>query len=425
MDFSEQESDPVLGLSLAVYSKGKPILVKGYGFANNQQKIPVTEKTVFRVGSITKQFTAAGVMALVEDKRLSLSDSVHALLPEYEQIPREVTVEHLLAHTSGIFNYTSLPNWPELENKNIPRTKFVEMFLDKPLDFKPGTGWRYSNSGYYLLGLIVEKISGMSYRDFVKERLINRAKLKHTDYCSPSMEGPYAAKGYLVDKKQWVEAPPISIDHPYSAGGLCSTAEDLAVWATALMRGEIISSISLQQMITPVPRKDKKQGSQVELGWGFMMSNEMGHRFVGSGGAINGFINALDTYPDDELVVVSLSNTESSTGTMLGVTLARSVLGLVEDKAITENQAKELEGIYQRSEDGAGFQLSWSRGKLFYTRTENGKLTGPALRMLAQGEDKFIINENSAVINIVKTSGKVTGASFLLLGGEQKFLKAK
>lgn len=423
LKFAEQENEPVLGLSLAIYSKGRPIFVDGFGLASKEQRIPVTKNTIFRIGSITKQFTAVGIMTLVEDRKISLSDSVQALLPEFSQIPSEVTVEHLLSHTSGIFNFTSLPNWHELESREMPRAEFVKVFLDKPVDFKPGKGFQYSNSGYYLLGLIIEKVSGMSYQNFLQQRLIKKAKLERTKYCSSSMEAPNEAKGYIFNKDAWVEAAELNMDLPYSAGGLCSTAEDLAIWATKLMRGEIISLASLRKMIDPVSGKDRKNISQIDIGWGFAKSDEMGHQLVGTDGAIDGFISTLNIYPDDDLVAVSLTNTEGNTGKMIAVSLARLALGLIGDKVIDEKRGKELEGLYLSSEHEGGFQLTWKQEQIFYTRTEMGKLVGPTLRLLSQGMDKFILNENSAIINIERYNGKATGASFSLFGSKRRFLK--
>lgn len=425
MQYAEKMQEPISGLSLAVYSKGKPVFVKGFGFADIEKKVPVNANTVFRVGSITKEFTAAGIIMLVEEKKLKFSDSIHKILPEYPKIPNEVTVEHLLSHTSGIFNYTDLPNWAGLENKDIPRAELVDLFLKQPVNFKPGDNWDYTNSGYYLLGLVIEKISGMSYRDFVVKRLTHKARMKSTGYCNQTMHDPQDAKGYqgLIDGK-WVEGNPINMELPFAAGGLCSTAEDLALWATALMRGEIVSRESLRWMETPVVRKNQSPSNQIQIGRaGMMIYNEMGHRYVGGGGSIEGFNNTLDTYPDDELVVVSLGNTPSYTQTFIAIGIARSLFGLIKDEVIPDDKGKSLAGTYSNAELGLLFSITWDKGQLFVARHEKDKPVELAKRLLSQGDGRYIIIEDSALFRFEEKDGKVTGASSLVFGREQKLLK--
>jgi CubicO group peptidase (beta-lactamase class C family) len=354
-----------------------------------------------------------------------VSDSVGKILSEYPGIPSDVTIEHLLSHTSGIFNYTDLPNWGELENKVISRAEFVSLFLNHPVDFKPGDSWNYSNSGYYLLGLVIEKISGMSYRDFVAKRLISKTRMQSTGYCKQTMDQPQDAKGYqgLIDGK-WVEGKPINMEHPFAAGAMCSTAEDLALWATALMRGEIVSHESLRWMETPVPRKNQSDSDQIQVGRAAMMIyDEMGHRYVGSGGSIEGFISALDTYPDDELVIVSLGNTMSYTQVFAAVSVARSVLGLIKDDVIPEDKGKSLAGTYSNAELGLTLSLTWDRGQLFATHQQKGHPAEPAMRLLSQGDGRYIMIENSELVRFEEKDGKVTGASSLILGSEHKLVK--
>jgi CubicO group peptidase (beta-lactamase class C family) len=425
VEHAEKKKEPISGLSLAVYSKGKPVFVKGFGFADLEKRIPISTKTVFRVGSITKEFTAAAIMLLVEEKKLKLSESVRKILPEYPGIPSEVTIEHLLSHTSGIFNYTDLPNWAELENKSMPRAELISHFLSQPADFKPGESWNYSNSGYYLLGLVIESVSGVSYRDFVDQRLVKKSGMQSTGYCKEDIDQPLQAKGYegLVDGK-WREAKPINMEHPFAAGGMCSTAEDLALWATALMRGEIVSRESLQWMETPVHRKNQPPSDKMQVGRaGMMIYDEMGHRYVGGGGSIEGFISTLDTYPNDELVVVSLGNTMSYTQIFIAISAARSVFGLIKDEVITDAQGKSLAGNYVNAESGLTLSIIWDQGQLFATVQPKGQSVEPAMRLLSRGDGSYITIEDSALIHFQEKDGKVIEASSLILGYEYKFAK--
>jgi CubicO group peptidase (beta-lactamase class C family) len=425
MQYAERASEPIAGLSLAVYFKGEPLLVKGYGFADLDKKVPVDTQTVFRVGSITKQFTAAAIMLLVEDKKLMVSDKVRSLLPDYPELSPDITIEQLLSHRSGIANYTELPDWEELENEPMIRTEFVRHFLRQSLDFKPGQGWNYSNSGYYLLGLVIEKISGKSYRDFLSERLISKAGLKNTAYCNSAMDRPQDAQGYRgFFDSTWEKSKPIQIEHPFAAGGLCSTAEDLALWALALSRGAIISQESLQWMQMPMPRENQAATDKVQVSRaGFIVYSEMSHRYIGAGGSIEGFISSLDTYPDDELIVVSLGNTESYTQALIGINIARSLLGPIKDEVIPEESGKSFAGKYQNERIGLTVNLSWDRGQLFASNQEAGQKQKPSRRLLSQGNGWYLALEDAELFRFEEMDGKVTAVFSLMLGGENRLAR--
>lgn len=329
MDPSPQTREPIAGISLAVFQGDAPILVKGYGYADLDSEVPMKPETIFRIGSITKQFTAAGIMALLEDGRLNLDDPLDRILPEVQGIAHSVSIRHLLTHTSGIENYTALAEWPDLGNRPMARLELARLFAERPLKFQPGDKFSYSNSNYYLLGMVIEKVSGERYEDFIQRRLVARAGLKNTRYCPPEQNYPRAAQGYRIDEGgRMILAEPLIMDHAFASGALCSTALDLVQWTKALTQGQVIRRETYELMRTPFIVRDGIPSTTEGYGFGLGIGDESGHLYVGHGGSINGFASLLDHYPDDDLIIAVLVNTETSVPDELGVEVARVGLGL-------------------------------------------------------------------------------------------------
>ena len=226
------------GVSVAVVKGGRTLLAKGYGFADLENDIPATPATVYRIGSITKQFTAAGIMRLAEQGKLSLDDTVQRFLPAFPTQGNRVTIRHLLNHTSGIRSYTSLgPKFGRVTRLDLVPDSLVALFSGEPFDFKPGDAWRYNNSGYFLLGMIIEKVSGKSYAQYVQDEFFKPLGLNSTVYCDQAPIIKRRAQGYNPRPGGgFVNAEPLSMTQPYAAGSLCSTVTDLAAWALEIGR---------------------------------------------------------------------------------------------------------------------------------------------------------------------------------------------
>lgn len=315
----------VAGLSVAVEQDGELQLAKGYGMADLEQDVAADRSTVYRIGSITKQFTAAAIMQLVEAGQISLD----APIQEYVDFPtgdHEVTVEHLLHHTSGIKSYTSLgEEWARTIPLPVSHEEILALIVDKPFDFSPGDEWRYNNSGYYLLGMIVENVSGSSYAAYVEQTLVAPLGLKRTTYCDEKRLISGRAEGYEFEDGELVNDDPISMTQPFAAGSLCSTVLDLLRWQAALESGEVVNSGSYTRMTTVATLND---GEATRYGYGLGVGDLDGHLRVSHGGGINGFATYLASYPDDDLRVVVLTNTPGLTATQLSEQIARYALGL-------------------------------------------------------------------------------------------------
>jgi D-alanyl-D-alanine carboxypeptidase len=302
------EQRHVAGLSLAVVRDGKVVLARGYGKANLELSVPATSGTVYQLGSVTKQFTAAAVMMLVREGKAALEDPIRKHLPELPEAWAGVTVRHLLNHTSGIRSYTSVPGFGKLSRKDFTKAELLALVTGEPVDFQPGEDWRYNNSGYFLLGMLVEKLSGKSYGEFLTERIFKPLEMRSTRVNDLSEVVPRRATGYRWEGSRWRNGEYVSPTQPFSAGALLSTVEDLARWDAALYSDQVLPKDLLQQSWTATKLNG---GREVPYGFGWSIGTHQGHRFVEHGGDIPGFASYLARFPDDRLTVVVLTNTDA------------------------------------------------------------------------------------------------------------------
>ena len=285
--------------SVLVARGSEVLLSKGYGSANLEWNIPNLPATKFRLGSVTKQFTAASILLLEERGKLKTDDLVKKFMPDAPAAWDKITIYHLLTHTSGIPNFTSFPDYKSLEPFAATPEQLVARFRDKPLDFQPGEKWSYSNSGYVLLGYLLEKVSGESYEKFVQENIFGPLGMKDSGYDSNSAIIPRRAAGYAAGKDGPVNAGFIHMSIPFSAGALYSTTEDLLRWEQGLFGGKLLSAASLARMTTPF--KD-------DYACGVSVRTVSGRKVIDHGGGIEGFNTFLAYYPEDKLTVVALAN---------------------------------------------------------------------------------------------------------------------
>ena len=289
-------------MGAVLVARGDDVLLdKGYGFANLEWSIPDSPKTKFRLGSITKQFTAASILLLEQSGKLNVNDAVKKYMPDAPAAWDNITIFHLLTHTSGIPNFTSFSDYRKLEPFSTTVAELVARFRDKPLDFQPGEKWSYSNSGYVLLGYLLEKLSGESYARFVEDNIFKPLCMVDSGYDSNSAVIPNRASGYTRGQNGMVNAGYIDMTIPLSAGALYSTTEDLLRWEQGLFGGKLLSPASLKKMTTPFKN---------DYGFGLGIHAVNGHEEIAHGGGIEGFNTALAYYPDDRLTVVVLGNVE-------------------------------------------------------------------------------------------------------------------
>jgi CubicO group peptidase (beta-lactamase class C family) len=324
--------------SVLVVQKGKTVFQKSYGMADREWSIPNTNQTKYRIGSVTKQFAAATILRLNEEGKLQLDDKLSKYFPDYPK-GDSVTIHMLLNHTSGIKNYTDLPEfWPKAILP-LSHDSMIALFKNKPYDFSPGTNWNYSNSGYYLLGVIVEKVSGKKFTDYLQQEVINKAGLQNTSMDRLDSVLAYRSKGYAKNRTGgYNQAMFISMEGPYSAGAMFSTLEDLVAWTKALHENKILSAAFTQKMMTPYLGN---------YGYGLLIDSLKTHKRVWHNGGIPGFSAHLAYYPADDLYVAAISNNEMNAD-RVGSAMASISFGLPVSKPYIPKEVKIDPAILDR-----------------------------------------------------------------------------
>ena len=338
----------LMGASVGVMRDNEVILARGYGYADLNKKAEATEHTVYRIGSITKQFTALAIMILVEQGKVNLNDIMLDYLPNYPQRDHKVTIDQLLNHTSGIKSYTDIERFWEISERDLSQQEVVGLFSAEPIEFSPGENYQYNNSGYYLLGLIIENVSGMSYADFLKANVWQPLEMFDTYYLGKTKSIKNLAIGYDYKDNEFIGARPIGMDNPFSGGSLGSSVLDLLKWQTALNENKLISRQSYNKMIEPGLLIG---GKHTTYGYGFFISNLNGHRKIEHGGTINGFRAQLSAYPNDGLAVTVLCNHNSAPQAQLESQVSRLMLGIPETRVqeihLSENELQLYTGTYK------------------------------------------------------------------------------
>ncbi|GAB4050948.1 serine hydrolase [Spirosoma litoris] len=329
--------------SVLVAEHGQVIFKKGYGMANMEWNIPNAPDTKFRLGSITKQFTAMLIMQLVEKGKLKLDGKVTDYLPDYPKASGDkITVHHLLTHTSGIPNYTNFPKFFEMESREpVTPNGFIKKFADMPLDFEPGSRFSYSNSGYFLLGVLIEKVSGKSYATLLKETILTPLQLKDTGYDLFGPIIPKRATGYEKQGSTYVNSAYLDMTIPYAAGSLYSTVEDLYRWDQALYTDKLLSASAKATMFTPFL-------DGYAYGWG-VRKTKIGDlkdslQIIEHTGGINGFNTIISRIPKDKQLVVLLNNTG---GAPLGA-IRKNILNILYNQLI-EPPKKPITDLLRQS----------------------------------------------------------------------------
>jgi CubicO group peptidase (beta-lactamase class C family) len=379
------------GMSVAVVRGRDTLVLKGYGFADLEFDVPTPGRAIYEIGSVTKQFTAASILLLQERGKLVLDDPLTKYLPNYPVQGHTVTLRRLLDHTSGIKGYTEMPEFGAFMMRHEPRDSLVALFANKPFDFAPGEAEVYNNSAYFLLGLIIEKVSGESYAEFVRKNLFEPAGMRDSRYCSESAVVKRRAHGYDQGPNGLQRARYLDHLWPFAAGSLCSTAGDLVAWNRALHGGKILSPASYKEITTPGTLND---GTRLRYAKGLAVHLVSGHRVIEHGGGINGFLSASDYFPDDDAIIVVLVNTA---GAVRPDAVVASLADLVLGKKPTTPVAftgdlKTLAGTYSGVGRGADQRLVLSAaGGTLSIKAERGDTTAHQARYT--GDDTFVVGD--------------------------------
>jgi CubicO group peptidase (beta-lactamase class C family) len=382
-------------MGTVIVARGAEVMLsKGYGPANIEWNIPNAPAARFRIGSLTKQFTAASILLLEERGKLSVDDLVKKHMPDAPEAWAAITIFHLLTHSSGIPNFTAFPDYAASELVPTTPEKTIARFKDKPLDFVPGERMSYSNSGYIVLGHLVEKLAGVPYAKFVQDNLFTPIGMKDSGYDSNTALIPRRAAGYVPTATGLVNAPPIHMSIPFAAGGLYSTTEDLLRWEQALFGGRVLSAQSLVKMTTPF---------KGDYAFGLVIRTVAGKKQIWHNGGIQGFNGMLAYYPDDKLTVAVLSNLNGPNAEEIGAKLGTLATGgavtlTSERKELTVPPATlaQYAGVYALTPT-VNMTITLEGSQLFAV------LTGqPKVPMFPESESSFFLKIVDAQIEFVK-----------------------
>lgn len=392
------------GAAILVAHNDKVIFRKGYGLANLNPDQPVTPDMVFRIGSITKQFTSTAILKLAEQGKIDLKADITKYLTDFSTPGKTVTVEQLLNHTSGIKSYTSLPDAMSKKGLYISPADMMKIIQTQPSDFAPNDQWLYNNSGYFLLGMIIEKVSGMTYGEYVQKNLLKPAGMKST-FTDDSNLPTNVAKGYMKSgATEFKAADYIHPSIPYSAGAIFSTVDDLWKWNQAVFNYKLVKKESLEKAWTPTKLNSGKlvgYGYAWQFGW---MGNA---KAIGHGGAIDGYLTMELYVPDQKIYVCILSNSMTVNPEEYTYQVAEIVAGISKAKepeilSVTETALDEYAGVYQIS-DKEDRIITRKGTQLFSQRTG-----GTKFEIFPYGKDVFFFKNSPSRLTFLRnTAGKI------------------
>ena len=402
-------------VAIAIVRGRDTIAMRAWGKADLEQDVSATPHSVYRIGSITKQFTSAAVMQLVEQGKVKLDDSIATYLPMLPLAWHAVVVRQLLNHTSGIPSYTDIgAAWRRRWGEEMSPDTLVALTAGLPVWFPPGTKWRYDNSGYIVLGMLIEKITGHSWGTDIEERFLKPLGLNETYDCLVTPIIPRRVHGYSPNANGWENATYLAMSQPYAAGAMCSTVVDLSKWNRALNTGHVVSPASYTLMTTP-------QGAATASRYGFGLGQDTagGRLMITHGGGINGFASGNAWVPSAELSVTVLANSNSAHSDDLVKQLVRAALGAPFEQApkvvplASANHQRYL-GVYA---------LALPNGTRDFTVAEQGDhLTGQlagqdAIPLLYLGNDTFGVGFDRALRIIFTMAGPRATKLTLVQGG--------
>jgi CubicO group peptidase (beta-lactamase class C family) len=420
--YSSLKAKEVSGIAVLVAKDGNVLYRKGFGYADIKNKIPVTPDTKFRIGSVTKQFTAAAILKLQENNLLSVNDKLSKFIPDF---PRgdEVTIHQLLTHTSGIHSYTNKDDFISKVTKTVSPDTLINSIKKDPYDFNPGEKWLYNNSGYFLLGYIITKVSGKPYAEFLKETFFDPLNMKNTGIHYAGIKLEHEARGYAKNSGKYEDAINWDMSWAGGAGSIYSTVDDLMKWNQALYGGRVLNEKSFDSAITPVVLKNGEQ-PPMRYGYGLGLSKFRGEDIIGHSGGLHGFVTQLNYYPKEKLTVVMFSNNAEPEVNFDPTKIAEAFLWNKMDKqtSYTESSVKP-----KNLQDYKG-RYDLSGMAVVIITTENDKLysqiTGqPKFEIFPLSEDEFFWKVVDARIKFVRDQKGEINQAVLFQNGQE--LKAK
>jgi CubicO group peptidase (beta-lactamase class C family) len=390
------------GATALVAKNGQIIYQKAFGMANLELNIPMKIDNVFRIGSITKQFTSVAILQLMEQGKLGLQDEITKFIPDYPTHGHKITIEHLLTHTSGIQSYTNMKDFEQRMTLDQKPLEVIDHFKNQPMEFAPGTKWQYNNSGYFLLGYIIEKVSGKTYPEYVEQQFFKPLGMSQSLYGSDTKIVKNRAGAYDKDDSLgFVNAPNMSMSLPYAAGSIQSTVGDLYKWHQALHSYKLVKKENLEMAFKPCKLSD---GSTQPYGYGFGFQNVQGSPTIEHGGGINGFLTHSLHLPKEDVFVAVFSNCNCQSPSEVASKLAALAIGkpyAYQEMKVENLVLADYTGVYENIK-GEQRYISVENNQLYSQREGNTKL-----KIKGFEKDKFFFE---SMMNTLVFSRDVSGS---------------
>lgn len=340
------------GVAALVAIDGEIVYHKAFGMANLELDIKLEKDMVFRIGSITKQFTAVGILMLVEQGKLNLQDDITKFIEDYPTLGHHISIHHLLVHTCGIKSYTFMESWKSVLRKDFTPLELIDFFKNEPMDFNPGEKWSYNNSGYILLGYIIEKVSGQTYAEFIETNIFKPLGMQSSCYDSHSKIIKRRAYGYQKNEN-YINSIFFSLTQPYAAGGLMSTVEDLFIWNRAIRSNKLITQASIDLAFT---NYQLNHGDPINYGYGWFINEINGSKTLEHTGGIFGFITNSIYLPKEDVFVVVYTNCDCNPPIIVSTKMAAIAIGkplpeLGSTITLQNDQLKKFVGVYDFADD--------------------------------------------------------------------------
>ena len=400
------------GASILISKSSNIIYKKNFGKANIEMDVDVKSNHLFRIGSNTKPFTVCAILILAQKKKLSLQDDITKYIIDYPTKGHKITIEHLLTHTSGIKDFNAIRGFRKNGQTDFTPIEFIDLFKNEPLDFEPGTNWKYSNSGYFLLGYIIEKVSGKTYSDFLETNIFSPLKMENTTYDNSRKIIKGRVDGYVPIRNGYLNGKYITTSYPFAAGSLLSTVEELNIFYSNLFSYKIISKTLLDKAITPFILKN---GTQTPTGYGWFLGNIAGNKIIEHSGGITGFYSSIVYAPKEKLFFTALTNCnwnnfdfENATKKGISVLLDANYFNTL----LSLKELREYEGIYQFEDKEIA--IIEEGGRLIYVRKSGGKFN-----LYPFGKNQIYNEIELSTYSIKKDKGKIVGIKV------QRFVKNK
>ena len=407
----EQEVDAILaaqyerkgpGATALIYKNGDVIFRKGFGYANVELGVKMSPEHVFEIGSITKQFTAIAILMLEEQGKLTVEDDITKYIPDYPTHGKSITIHHLLNHTSGIKSYTSMQSFQKNARVDMTPTEIIDFFKNEPMDFDPGEQFLYNNSGYIILGHIIEVITGDSYANFIQKNFFDKLGMNNSYYGSHSEIIKNRASGYKQGENGFENADYLSMTLPYAAGSLMSNVDDLLKWQKALNTNQLISKATYEKAING---SKLNNGEHIGYGYGLGAGKIQGSKSISHGGGIFGYTTQGIYMPKEDVFISILTNCGCNSpggvaNKIAAIAIGKPFLDKADAIALSEDKLKQCVGAYQFP-DGAIRHITVKNGKIFSQREGSTKL-----EIYPMSETKFIFEEGDITYNFSKKNGK-------------------